>query len=63
MKTLTKKQLPVSNRSCSLLSNAVKRVDKFQSSMDLVNELNLVVPNDTSCQTSFQSEIGRPRYI
>ena len=32
METSTEKQLPVSNRSCNLLSKAVKRerVDKFQ---------------------------------
>ena len=70
METSTEKPLPVSNRSCNLLSKAVKRVDKFQqtyqpetcSNLDLVSELNLVVTNDTSCQTDFQSEIGRPRY-
>ena len=61
---------PVSNSSCNLLSKAVKRVDKFQqtyhpetcSNLDLVSELNLVVTNDTRCQTDFQSEICRPRY-
>ena len=70
MEISTEKQLPVSNRSCNLLSKAVKRVDKFQqtyqpetcSNLDLVSELNLVVTNDTSFQTDFQSEIGRPRY-
>ena len=70
METSTEKQLPVSNRSCNLLSKAVKRVDKFQqtyqpetfNNLDLVSELNVVVTNDTSCQTDFQSEIGRPRY-
>ena len=70
METSTEKQLLVSNRSCNLLSKAVKRVDKFQqnyqpetfSNLDLASELNLVVTNDTSCQTDFQSEIGRPRY-
>ena len=70
MKTSTEKPLPVSNRSCNLLSKAVKRVDKFQqtyqpetfSNLDLFSELNLVVTNDTSCQTDFQREIGRPRY-
>ena len=70
METSTEKPLPVSNRSCNLLSKAVKRVDKFQqtyqpetcSNLDLVSELNLVVTNDTSCQTDFQSQIGRPRY-
>ena len=64
------KPLPVSNRSCNLLSKAVKRVDKFQetyqpetcSNLDLVSELKLVVTNDISCQTDFQCEIGRPRY-
>ena len=30
METSTEKQLPLSNRSCNLLSKAVKRVDKFQ---------------------------------
>ena len=62
METSTEKQLPVSNRSCHLLSKAVKRVDKFQqtcqpetfSNLDLVSELNLVATNDTSCQTEFQ---------
>ena len=70
METSTETPLPVSNSSCNLLSKAVKRVDKFQqtyqpetcSNLDLVSELNLVVTNDTSCQTDFQSEIGRPRY-
>ena len=70
MEISTEKPLPVSNRSCNLLSKAVKRVDKFQktyqpetcSNLDLVSELNLVVPNHTSCQTDSQSEIGRPRY-
>ena len=33
-----------------------------QKHVDLASELNLVVTNDTSCQTDFQSEIGRPRY-
>ena len=32
METSTEKTLPVSNRSCNLLSKAVKRVDKFQQS-------------------------------
>ena len=70
MEASTEKPLPVSNSSCNLLSKAVKRVDKFQqtyqpetcSNLDLVSELNLVVTNDTSCQTDFQSEICRPRY-
>ena len=70
METSTEKQVPVSNRSCNLLSKAVKRVNKFQqtcqretfSNIDLVSELNLIVTNDTSCQTDFQSVIGRPRY-
>ena len=70
METSTEKQLPISNRSCNLLSKAVKRVDKFQqiyhsetySNLDLVSELNLVVTNDTSCQTDFQNETVRPRY-
>ena len=70
METSTETPLPVSNRSCNLLSKAVKRVDKFQQTyqpetycnLDLVSELNLVVTNDTSCQTGFQSEIGRSRY-
>ena len=70
METSTETPLPVSNRSCNLLSKAVKRVDKFQktyqpetcSNLDLVSELNLVVTNHTSCQTDSQSEIGRPRY-
>ena len=70
METSTEKPLPVSNRSCSFFSKAVKRVDKFQqtyqpetcSNLDLVSELNLVVTNDTSFQTDFQSEICRPRY-
>ena len=70
METSTEKPLPVSNWSCYLLSKAVKRVDNFQqtyqietcSNLDLASELNLVVTNDTSCQTDFQSEIGRPRY-
>ena len=35
---------------------------KTRSNLDLVSELNLVLTNDTSCQTDFQSEIGRPRY-
>ena len=70
METSTEKQLPVSNRCCNLLSKGVKRVDKFQqtyqpetfNNLDLVSELNVAVTNDTSCQTDFQSEIGRPRY-
>ena len=70
METSTEKPLPVSNTSCNLLSKAAKSVDKFQqtyqpetcSNLDLVSELNLVVTNDTSFQTGFQSEIGRPRY-
>ena len=70
METSTEKQVPVSKRSCNLPSKAVKRVDKFQqtcqpetfSNLGLVSELNLIVTNDTSCQTDFQSEIGRPRY-
>ena len=70
METSTEKQVPVSNRSCNLPSKAVKRVDKFQqtcqpetfSNLGLVSELNLIVTNDASCQTDFQSEIGRPRY-
>ena len=70
METSTEKQVPVSNRSCSLLSKAAKRVDKFQqtcqpetfSNLGLVSELNLIVTSDTSCQRDFQSEIGRPRY-
>ena len=70
METSTEKQLPLSNRSCNLPSKAVKRVDKFQqtsqpetfSNLGLVSELNLTVTKDTSCQTDFQSEIGRPRY-
>ena len=64
------KPLPVSNRSCNLLSKAVKRVNKFQqtnepdacSNLDLASELSLVMTNDTSCQTDFQSKTGRPRY-
>ena len=70
METSTEKQVPLSNRSCNLSSKAVKRVDKFQqtsipetfSNLGLVSELNLIVTKDTSCQTDFQSEIGRPRY-
>ena len=70
METSTENPLPVSNITCNLLSEAVKRADKFQqtypaetfSNLDLVSELNLVVTNDTSCQTDFKSEIGRPRY-
>ena len=70
METSTEKQVPISNRSCNLLSKAVKRVDKFQqtcqpetfSNLGLVSDLNLIVTNDTSCQTDFKSEIGRPRY-
>ena len=70
LKTSTETSLSVSNRSCNLPSKAVKRVDKFQqtyqletcSNLDLSSELNLVVTNDTSYQTNFQSEIGRPRY-
>ena len=70
METSTEKPLPVSHRSCILLSEAVKQVYKFQqtyqpetcSNFDLVSELNLVVTNDTSYQTDFPSEIGRPRY-
>ena len=66
----TVKPLPVSNRSCNLLSKTVKRVDKFRqtsqpetfSNLDLASELSLTVANDTSYQTDFQSEIGRPRY-
>ena len=69
MGTSTVKQLPVNNRSCNLLSKAVKRVDKFQqtcqpeifSNLDLVSELNLLETNGTSCQTDFQREFGRPR--
>ena len=70
METSTETPLPVSNTSCNLVSKSVKRVDKFQQTyhpetcrnLDLVSELNLVVTNDTSCQTDFQSEICRPRY-
>ena len=70
METSTENPLPVSNITCNLLSEAVKRADKFQqtypaetfSNLDLVSELNLVVTNDTSCQTDFKSEIGRSRY-
>ena len=70
METSTEKPLPVSNGSCNLLSKAVKGVDKFQqtyqpetcSNLDLVSELNLVVTNDASCQTDFQSAISKPRY-
>ena len=70
METSTEKQVPLSNRSCNLPSKAVKRVDTFQqtsqpetlSNLGLVSELNLTVTQDTSCQTDFQSEIGRPRY-
>ena len=70
METSTETPLSVCNRSCNLLSKAVKRVDKFQetyqpetcSNLNLVSELNLAVTNDISCQTDFQSEIGRPRY-
>ena len=70
METSTEKQVPLSNRSCNLPSKAVKRVDKFQqtsqpetfSNLGLVSELNLIVTKDTSCQTDFQSEIGRPRF-
>ena len=70
MERSTQKKLPVSKRSCNLLSKVVKRVDIFQqtcqpetfSNLDLVSGLNLVVTNDTSCQTDFQSEIDRPRY-
>ena len=66
----TEKQVLVSNRSCNLLSKAVKRVDKFQqtcqpetfSNLYLVSQLNLIVTNDTGCQMDFQSEIGRLRY-
>ena len=66
----TVKPLAVTNRSCNLLSKAVKRVDKFWqtsqpetcSNLDLASELSLAVANDTSYQTDFQSEIGRPRY-
>ena len=35
METSTEKQLSVINRSCNLLSKAVKRVDKFQQSTNL----------------------------
>ena len=68
METSTEKQLSVSNRSCNLLSKAVKRVDKFQQSTSLstrnifFSELNLVVSNDKSCQTNFQRKIDRSRY-
>ena len=70
METSTEKQVPLSNRSCNLPSKAVKRVDEFQqtsqpetfSNLGLVSELNLIVTKDTSCQTDFQSEIGRPRF-
>ena len=56
METSTEKQLPASNRSCNLLSKAVKRVDKFQQTcqpetlgnLDLVSETNLAVTNDAS---------------
>ena len=69
METSTENPLPVSNITCNLLSEAVKRADEFQqtypaetfSNLDLVSELNLVVANDTSYQTDFQSEIGGPR--
>ena len=68
METSTEKQLPISKRSCNWFSKAVKRVDIFQqtyqpetfNNLDLVSELSVVVTNDTSCQTDFQSEIGRP---
>ena len=71
METSTETPLPVSNRSRNLLSKAVKRVDEIQeiyqpeacSNLDLVSELNMVVTNNTTCQTDFQSEIGRRRYI
>ena len=70
METSTEKQVPLSNRSCNLPSKALKRVDKFQqtsqpetfSNLGLGSELNLIVTKDTSCQTDFQSEIGRPRF-
>ena len=71
VETSTEKPLPVSNRSCNLLSKAIKRVHKFQQTyqpetfinLDLVSELYLLVTNDTSCQTDFQSKIGRPTLI
>ena len=68
METSTEKQLPVSNRSCNLLSKSVKRScqktcqTKTFSNLDLVSEWNIVVTNDTSCQVDFQREIGKLRY-
>ena len=66
METSPKKQLPVCNISCTLLSKAVNSVDKFQQTCQaeiyLVRELSPVVTNDTSYQKNFQSEISRPRY-
>ena len=61
METSTEKPLPVSNRSCNLLSKAVKRVDKFQqtyqpetcSNLDLVSDLNLIVTNDKKLPDGF----------
>ena len=52
METSTEKQLPF---------RKTYQLETF-SNLDLVNELNLLVTNDTSCQTDFQSDIGRPRY-
>ena len=52
METSTEKQLPF---------RKTYQPETF-SNLDLVNELNLLVTNDTSCQTDFQSDIGRPRY-
>ena len=71
MDTSTKNQFPVSKKSGNLLAKVVTRVDKCQqtcqpenfSNLDLVSELNLVVTNDTSCHTNFQSEINRSRYV
>ena len=66
METSPKKQLPVCNISCTLLSEAVNSVDKFQQTCQaetyLVREVSLVVTNDTSYQKNFQIEISRPRY-
>ena len=60
METSTEKQLPVSNRSCNLLSNAVKTVNKFEQTCQ-PEKLKLVLTNDTSYLTEFQSEIAKFR--
>ena len=58
METSTGKQLPVSNRSCNLLSKAAKTVNKLEQTCQ-PEKLNLVLTNDKNCQTEFQSEIAK----